>query len=78
MKSAGLVAWALAYAIVPSAARGTKRQSGPVEPDTNPDCTFFDTSYSEFDDCAYFEDFWGVSHSDFVAWVTTPCSFLPP
>jgi hypothetical protein len=49
-----------------------KRQSGPVEPDTDPDCSYHDTAYSESDNCQYFEDYWGIDHATFVAWVRTP------
>lgn len=62
---------ALGCATVSAAARGSKLRTSAVEPGTNPDCTFFDTAYSESDDCAYFEDFWGISHEDFVAWVNS-------
>jgi LysM repeat protein len=43
-------------------------QDGPTEPDTDPDCSFWDTAYDESMDCAYFESVWGMSHKDFVAW----------
>jgi hypothetical protein len=46
-----------------------KRQNGPVDPTTDPDCDYYDTANSVSDDCAYFEEFWGLSHADFVAWV---------
>jgi LysM repeat protein len=45
-----------------------KRQNGPVEPDTDPDCNYYDTAYSESDDCVYFEDYWGITHDQFVDW----------
>ncbi|KAJ2970858.1 hypothetical protein NUW58_g9574 [Xylaria curta] len=45
-----------------------KRQSGPVDPKTDPDCTYYDTAYTETDDCTYFEEWWGIPHKDFVAW----------
>jgi hypothetical protein len=46
-----------------------RRQSGPVDPSTDPDCSFFDTSFSSDDNCAFFESNWGISHTNFVAWV---------
>lgn len=55
---------------VPTFARGFRRQNGPIEPDTDPDCTYYDTAYSEGDDCAAFETWWDLSHADFVAWVS--------
>jgi hypothetical protein len=58
-------------------AREIKRQSGPVDPSTDPDCSYYDTSFSETDDCAYFEANWGISHSDFVAWVSQSYTFHP-
>jgi hypothetical protein len=45
----------------------TSRQSGPIEPET-------DTAYSSSDNCKYFENFWAISHADFVPWVSQ--SFL--
>ncbi len=49
-----------------------KRQSGLVEPDTDPDCSYHDIAYSKSDNCQYFEDYWGIDHATFVAWVRTP------
>ncbi|RYP67949.1 hypothetical protein DL769_005627 [Monosporascus sp. CRB-8-3] len=48
------------------AAQAVRRQDGPVDPGTAPDCTFFDTAYDESYDCQYFEKSWGISHADFV------------
>ncbi|KAI0487065.1 hypothetical protein F4859DRAFT_510848 [Xylaria cf. heliscus] len=56
-----------------------RRQNGPVDPSTDPDCTFYDTAYDSSNDCTYFEDWWGLSHADFVAWnpsVKNDCSGL--
>ncbi|RYO86656.1 hypothetical protein DL764_008976 [Monosporascus ibericus] len=50
------------------AARAVRRQDGPVDPGTAPDCTFFDTAYDKSYNCQYFEESWGISHADFVAW----------
>jgi len=47
-----------------------RRQSGPVDPSTDPDCSFFDTAFTAADTCAFFESNWGISHADFVAWVS--------
>jgi hypothetical protein len=41
-------------------------REGPVEPDTAPDCTFFDTARSASDDCAHFSSWWGISEEDFI------------
>lgn len=57
----GLVAYVAAISI--------RHQSGPVEPDTDPDCSYYNTVFSASDNCAYLEDFWGVSHAEFVSWV---------
>lgn len=51
------------------AAATFKRQSGPVDPTTDPDCTYYDTAYDSSNDCAFFESYWGLSHADFIAWV---------
>jgi hypothetical protein len=48
-----------------------KRQSGPVDAGTDKDCSWYDQVYSSSDDCQHFEDYWGVSHEDFVAWVSS-------
>jgi hypothetical protein len=40
-----------------------RRQTAPS------DCTFFDTAYSEDDDCEYFANLWGITVADFIAWV---------
>ena len=44
-----------------------KRQSGPVEPDTDPDCSYYDNAYSERATCQDFVDFWGMDYATFVA-----------
>jgi len=46
-----------------------KRQSTPVAPDTDPDCSYYDNVCSEDANFQYFEDYWGISHDTFVAWV---------
>lgn len=46
-----------------------QRQDGPVDPTTDPDCDWYDTAIDKTTNCAYFEDFWGISHLDFTAWV---------
>jgi hypothetical protein len=47
-----------------------RRQSGPVESDTDKDCSYYDQAYTKDDNCQSFEDYWGVSHAAFVAWVS--------
>lgn len=74
MKFSVVTVLALAGAHVSSATRGTKRQTGPVDSSTNPYCTYYDTVFSKNDNCAYFEDFWSISHDDFVLWVSL-CHF---
>ncbi|KAH7305818.1 hypothetical protein B0I35DRAFT_413629 [Stachybotrys elegans] len=69
MKGSTTLVLALASAHLTVASRGTKRQTGPVDSSTTPYCTYFDTVYSKYDDCAYFEDFWGISHQDFISWL---------
>ncbi|KAI0197889.1 hypothetical protein F4808DRAFT_284737 [Astrocystis sublimbata] len=61
-------ATALAVLAGSTTAAGIKRQSGPVDPSTDPDCTYYDTAYDETNDCSYFEDWWGISHQDLVSW----------
>ena len=53
-----------------------KRQAGPVDPSTDPDCSYYDTAYSASDDCTCFENYWGLSHADFVKWVGTSTPVL--
>ncbi|KAF3031360.1 hypothetical protein E8E11_000246 [Didymella keratinophila] len=43
-----------------------KRQDGPVAPDTASDCTYFDTVLDSSMTCAYIEDYWGISHEQFL------------
>ncbi|PSN61474.1 hypothetical protein BS50DRAFT_651682 [Corynespora cassiicola Philippines] len=45
-----------------------RRQDGPVDPSTDPDCNWYDNAVDSSSDCTYFEEFWGISHEDFVAW----------
>lgn len=50
-------------------------REGPIEPDTASDCTYFDTAHSPSDNCTHFEEWWAISHEDFVKWVSTPSHF---
>ncbi|KXX76783.1 hypothetical protein MMYC01_209123 [Madurella mycetomatis] len=43
-------------------------REGPIEPDTASDCTYFDTVHTPSDNCTYFEQWWGISHEDFIKW----------
>jgi hypothetical protein len=62
---------ALILGLTASASAGiAKRQSGPVESDTIKGCTYYDQSNSISDDCQHFEDYWGLDHAVFVAWVS--------
>jgi hypothetical protein len=45
------------------------------EPNTDPDCDWYDTPKSESDTCEFLEAFWGISHAEFVAWVCEAHSF---
>lgn len=56
---------------------GQNGQDGPVDAGTAADCTYYDTALNNNYNCAYFENEWGVSHEDFVSYVS-PCynSFL--
>ncbi|KAF2731444.1 hypothetical protein EJ04DRAFT_394902, partial [Polyplosphaeria fusca] len=45
-----------------------KRQDGPVDPGTAPDCTYFDTALDATYTCDWFESSWSLSHADFVDW----------
>lgn len=60
-------------------------QSGPVDPSTTKDCTFYWDAV-DGDTCAKIEDDWGISHAQFVQWVRylrdvlhkTPTNLLEP
>lgn len=65
---------AAGVAAVPNVGRSIKRQSGPVDPGTASDCTYFDTALDSTYTCAYFEESWGLSHADFVDWVGSSTS----
>lgn len=75
MKLSSIAALTLACA-VGALARGSRLRQGPIDPGTTPNCVFYDTAYSESDNCDYFESFWGISHEDFVAWVRWPLLFV--
>jgi hypothetical protein len=47
-----------------------KRQDGPTAPDTASDCSFWDTMYDSSMDCKYFEDGWGLTHEQFLDYVS--------
>ncbi|OAF98479.1 uncharacterized protein CC84DRAFT_1238611 [Paraphaeosphaeria sporulosa] len=74
--TSSVVFWLLASAAALSV---KKRQDGPVDPNTDPDCDWYDTPKSESDSCEFLEGFWGVSHAEFVAWnpsIKDDCSGL--
>ena len=50
--------------------RVSKRQDGPTAPDSAPDCTFWDTMLDSSMDCKYFEDGWGMTHEQFLDYVS--------
>jgi hypothetical protein len=50
--------------------RVSKRQDGPTAPDSAPDCTFWDTMLDSSMDCKYFEDGWGMTHEQFLNYVS--------
>ncbi|RDW72383.1 uncharacterized protein DSM5745_07555 [Aspergillus mulundensis] len=45
-----------------------KRQDGPVDSSTSPDCTWYDTALDSSYDCAYFESMWALTHEQFVSY----------
>ncbi|KAF2818195.1 hypothetical protein CC86DRAFT_337458 [Ophiobolus disseminans] len=54
-----------------------RRQNGPIDPSTTKNCNWYDDAKTASENCAYFEDFWGISHADFVKWnpsVKNDCS----
>jgi hypothetical protein len=53
-----------------------KRQDGPVAPDTASDCTYFDTALDSSMTCAYIEDYWGISHEQFLDYVRNKLFFV--
>ncbi|KAL8365067.1 hypothetical protein RB595_004061 [Gaeumannomyces hyphopodioides] len=58
-------------------ARAFRRQDGPVDPGTAPDCTYWETALDGSYDCRYYEDSWDISHADFLDWnpgVRADCS----
>lgn len=50
--------------------RVVRRQDGPVDDGTVADCTFWDTALDQSYTCAYFEEAWGLSHDQFVEYVS--------
>jgi hypothetical protein len=47
-----------------------RRQQGPVDPGTAPDCTYWETALDSSFTCSYFEESYGMTHADFVDWVS--------
>ncbi|KAI1360754.1 hypothetical protein F5Y08DRAFT_343391 [Xylaria arbuscula] len=61
MKFSGRMAILTLITLSANAAAATiKRQNGPVDPSTDPDCTYYDTAYDSSNDCSYFEEWWGA------------------
>ncbi|KAH7249578.1 hypothetical protein B0J15DRAFT_468111 [Fusarium solani] len=55
-----------------TAARGRRirRQDGPTDPGIPSDCTYWDTAINEKYDCGFFESDWGLTHEQFVEYVS--------
>jgi hypothetical protein len=50
--------------------RMSKRQDGPTAPDTASDCLYWDTMFDSSMECKYFEDGWGITHEQFLDYVS--------
>ena len=48
----------------------TGRQSGPVDPGTIKDCTFWDTAINETYTCQLFQDDWDLTFAQFFSYVS--------
>jgi hypothetical protein len=48
----------------------SKRQDGPTAPDIDSDCTYWDTVYDSSVNCQYLEDYWGLTHAQFLEYVS--------
>jgi hypothetical protein len=59
-----------------SAALLDKRQDGTVDPDIASDCTYYDTAQDSSMNCAYFEDYWGLTHEQFLDYVSAAGSVI--
>lgn len=46
------------------------RQDGPIDPGIAADCTYFDTARDASWTCAFFEQDWGITHDNFIEWVS--------
>ena len=59
------------YSILAAALLATvQAQSGPVDPSTTKYCTFYADATDASQTCAKIEDDWGISHAQFVRWVS--------
>ncbi|KAL9566962.1 hypothetical protein ACKAV7_008731 [Fusarium commune] len=61
-------------AVGASASRGQRirRQDGTVDPGQPSDCTWWETKEEDYQDCAYLEDGWHLTHKQFVEYVHNP------
>ncbi|KAH7147281.1 hypothetical protein DER46DRAFT_670872 [Fusarium sp. MPI-SDFR-AT-0072] len=60
-------------AVGASASRGQRirRQDGTVDPGQPSDCTWWETKEEDYQDCAYLEDGWHLTHKQFVEYNPT-------
>ncbi|KAI7771209.1 hypothetical protein LZL87_014370 [Fusarium oxysporum] len=60
-------------AVGASASRGQRirRQDGTVDPEQPSDCTWWETKEEDYQDCAYLEDGWHLTHKQFVEYNPT-------
>lgn len=81
MKFQSLIHFALQNLLIVKATshvlRGLEgRQSGPVDPGTIKDCTYWETAVDATYTCQYFEEYWGLTFDQFFAYVSIPVIYL--
>lgn len=55
---------------LPPRLRRDFKPGGKVSPDTTNQCTYYYDAKTKDDTCAFIEGYAGVSHENFVAWVS--------
>jgi hypothetical protein len=57
------------FAVAPRPHRRQASPTGPVPTGTIKDCTYWDTALDSTYTCSYFEDYWGLTAAQFLAYV---------
>lgn len=61
----------LAVGVTASRGARIRRQNGPTDPGVPSDCTWWDAAVDKSFDCDFFESDWGITHKQFVEYVSS-------